>query len=493
MVAVNAALFCSILFMSEIANAQFHITVGSQQYGDSTYPTVVLENEIFTATIATQTGGINVPGGVESVIRSCVLKATNTNVVGAFMDASSFRGVLASAVVRDNPDSSKTVTLTYVTGNPPTTSEYTIYRDRPYIKMFYAAFTSSSLFNIVEFSANPGEYRIHGSGSWFRTVGSSFYPCAYFNAYETFVGGCTYGPDPLDAGSLNYNGHFVMAYGQTGPTGNGFGRTAPVYTYTGGGLCIIKLFGGGGFEPYGAISGAPGSFPFIPFTNYLFFFTNGVDSGLTYGESLVTPLPIQLSSLNATVINGQGTVRVNWTTTTETNNYGFEIQKSQTMLGGYVTIPDAFVPGHGTTLVPHSYSYTDITATPVIWYYRLKQIDLDGTFHFSDGVQALQPTGVTTAGVPTGFALNLSYPNPFNPSTTIKYDLPVQSNVMLVVYDVLGRKVTELVNGTKEAGYHSATWNASEMASGVYFAHFTATDTHGKVQLSKVNKLLLSK
>jgi hypothetical protein len=99
----------------------------------------------------------------------------------------------------------------------------------------------------------------------------------------------------------------------------------------------------------------------------------------------------------------------------------------------------------------------------------------------------------TISSLPQAFALRASYPNPFNPSTTINFDLPEPSHISLVVYDVLGRKVAELENGMKEAGYHSAMWNASEVASGVYFARFTATDAGGNVKLSKVNKLLLAK
>ncbi len=94
---------------------------------------------------------------------------------------------------------------------------------------------------------------------------------------------------------------------------------------------------------------------------------------------------------------------------------------------------------------------------------------------------------------PRVYSLDQNYPNPFNPSTTINFDLPEPSHVSLVVYDVLGRKVAEIANGLHEAGYHSATWNASDVASGVYFARFTATDVSGNLKLSKVNKLLLTK
>jgi hypothetical protein len=94
---------------------------------------------------------------------------------------------------------------------------------------------------------------------------------------------------------------------------------------------------------------------------------------------------------------------------------------------------------------------------------------------------------------PTSFALHNARPNPFNPSAQINFDLPEPSRVSLVIYDVLGRKVAELVDGLKEAGYHSAVWNANEVASGVYFARFAATDPSGNLKLSKVNKLLLAK
>jgi hypothetical protein len=95
--------------------------------------------------------------------------------------------------------------------------------------------------------------------------------------------------------------------------------------------------------------------------------------------------------------------------------------------------------------------------------------------------------------IPAEFALSQNYPNPFNPTTTINFDLPEPSHVSLVIYDVLGRKVAQLENGTKEAGYHSTTWNADDISSGVYFARFAARDANGSVILNTVMKLLLAK
>jgi len=114
----------------------------------------------------------------------------------------------------------------------------------------------------------------------------------------------------------------------------------------------------------------------------------------------------------------------------------------------------------------------------------------------------------TSRQLPSTFALHPNHPNPFNPSTQIRFDLPEASNVSLVVYDILGRQVLELVSGEYEAGYHSVTWNASSFASGVYLARFVArqiegrrfdsssgqaTDASGVVKLSTTQKLVLTK
>ena len=83
---------------------------------------------------------------------------------------------------------------------------------------------------------------------------------------------------------------------------------------------------------------------------------------------------------------------------------------------------------------------------------------------------------LTSESIPAEFYFGSSYPNPFNPSTQIKLDLPEASTVSLTIYDVIGRQVAELASGYHEAGYHSVTWNATNQASGVYFARFIVTD-----------------
>jgi hypothetical protein len=198
------------------------------------------------------------------------------------------------------------------------------------------------------------------------------------------------------------------------------------------------------------------------------------------------PLPITLSSFAATIVN-QNQVRLDWTTLTETNNYGFEVQKSQGNQNNYETIPNSFIPGHGTTIEPHSYSYADNLASVGSWYYRLKQIDLDATVHFTEGIQVDVLTGVNEKPLPKEFALDQNYPNPFNPSTNIEYAVPRESRVQLVVYNVLGQQVATLVDEVKSAGYHTASFNAISFSSGLYFYRMNA----GEVSILK--KMMLVK
>ena len=103
------------------------------------------------------------------------------------------------------------------------------------------------------------------------------------------------------------------------------------------------------------------------------------------------------------------------------------------------------------------------------------------------------PSSLSEIQLPTVFALHQNYPNPFNPSTEIRFDLPEASTVSLIIYDVLGRQVAELASGYDEAGYHSVTWNATNQASGVYFARFNVADASGNVKYTKINKLVLMK
>ena len=185
-----------------------------------------------------------------------------------------------------------------------------------------------------------------------------------------------------------------------------------------------------------------------------------------------SPLPIQLSSFVASVASA-GHAGLRWTTLSEINNYGFEVQKAADKSAAFQSISGSFTAGNGTTTVKHDYSYVDNSyATGNV--YRLKQLDLDGTLHFSDAADPLAVTGVSVKALPTEYSLSQNYPNPFNPSTKIDFAIPKQSQVTLKVFNVLGQEVATLVNGVLTPGQHSATFNASKLASGVYFYSLNA-------------------
>jgi hypothetical protein len=202
------------------------------------------------------------------------------------------------------------------------------------------------------------------------------------------------------------------------------------------------------------------------------------------------PLPIQLSSFAASA-SGDG-VRLTWTTMSEVNNYGFEVQRSPASAVKQWT-KAGFVPGYGTSTTAHSYSFVD-TSAGVSSSYRLKQIDLNGESRFSDPVDVNSVAGAAgEKPVPEAFLLTQNYPNPFNPSTQIEYDLPKAGQVSLVVYDILGREVTTLASGYHEAGRYTARWDAGAQASGVYIARVKISGEAGGTVFTKNIKLLLTK
>ncbi len=180
-------------------------------------------------------------------------------------------------------------------------------------------------------------------------------------------------------------------------------------------------------------------------------------------------LPVEITSLNAAFDQSGTRVLLRWTTLSEVNNLGFEVQSGALQSGDFHTIAGGFVPGHGTTLTPQQYAWTDMSASSGACWYRLIQRDLDGSSHPTEAIRATVPTGVQENQAPADFSLIQNYPNPFNPSTTIRYGLPQSADVTLEVFNTLGERVTVLVRARQAAGYHEAQFNASGLASGAYF------------------------
>jgi hypothetical protein len=172
-------------------------------------------------------------------------------------------------------------------------------------------------------------------------------------------------------------------------------------------------------------------------------------------------LPIQLASFAASVVRDRD-VEVAWRTITETNNYGFEVYRKRSETGDWMKL--GLITGHGTTLAPHSYSYVDQSVPFGKYYYRIKQVDLDGK-------SATFPVMTVTVRVgPDEFVLAQNYPNPFNPSTVIEFVVPQSGFAVLKVYNVLGQQVATLFEGNAEAGKIStASFDAQDLPSGLYF------------------------
>jgi hypothetical protein len=177
-------------------------------------------------------------------------------------------------------------------------------------------------------------------------------------------------------------------------------------------------------------------------------------------------LPIVLSSFTARHLGGTR-VRLDWRTLSETNNYGFFVQRRRQTDSTFTEI-SSLIPGYGTTNEPHDYSWTDSNATINRWYYRLKQVDLGGPIRFTEPIVVDVTTKVGEVKSPFEFRLVQNYPNPFNPSTRIAYSVQGSGFTSLKVFDVLGREVATLVNEEKQPGEYSVTFDASNLSSGVY-------------------------
>ena len=178
-------------------------------------------------------------------------------------------------------------------------------------------------------------------------------------------------------------------------------------------------------------------------------------------------LPVELTAFTGT--NTGGKILLEWETANETNNAGFSIERST---DGAVFHAIAFVEGNGTVSQASSYSYTD-TALPFTagdLFYRLKQIDFDGQFAYA-------PVVSVSLDLPVQAALWPNYPNPFNPSTAIRYEIPVAGHVHLAVYDATGKEVAVLVDEVREAGRYDARFDGASLASGVYFYRLETATT----------------
>jgi len=179
----------------------------------------------------------------------------------------------------------------------------------------------------------------------------------------------------------------------------------------------------------------------------------------------LSPLPVELTSFSATVNKNQLTL--NWQTATEVDNYGFEIEREINSANNTGWEKIGFVKGNGNSNSPKEYSFIDNSPYGGSKFkYRLKQIDTDGQFEYSDIVEL--------EVVPTQFELSQNYPNPFNPSTTIRFSLPQATQIKMNLYNMLGELVNTIAEGMYEAGNHKIVVDAANLASGTYMYRIVA-------------------
>lgn len=224
--------------------------------------------------------------------------------------------------------------------------------------------------------------------------------------------------------------------------------------------------------------------PQTEYTYRVFAFNADTVSAYSNMSEVSTPIPVELTSF--TVNAGENMITVAWETATETNNKGFEVERKTD--GEWQSMQ--FIEGSGTTAEQKSYSFIDqfkdVVYTGTV-YYRLKQMDYDGTENY------IAETEVEVDFTPKTFEVAQNYPNPFNPTTTIKYQIPEASSVVVTIYNMLGQKVETLVDVVQETGYYEVNWSASGYASGMYFYHIQMKAVSGNNTYSSVKKMMLMK
>ena len=181
---------------------------------------------------------------------------------------------------------------------------------------------------------------------------------------------------------------------------------------------------------------------------------------------------VELSSFVGSVIEDR--VVLNWATASQTNNVGFRVLRSTD--GETYEAVSELIAGAGTTdqLMDYMFEDTSLPAAEIV-YYVLEQIDLDGTITRSNPIEVLLGARFT---LPTEFS-SAVYPNPFNPRTTISYDLPSDADVSIIIYDAIGQEIRRLVSQHYTAGRYSVQWDAKDfmgrsVGSGVYIAKIKA-------------------
>lgn len=222
----------------------------------------------------------------------------------------------------------------------------------------------------------------------------------------------------------------------------------------------------------GTYNGAWGCYPYLPSGNILI---SDINSGLWVLDFLLDPTtPVELTSFTYSLNDYK--INLEWITASEINNSGYDVQRSTDKINWQKI---GFVPGKGTTTEKSSYSFTDFSPMAGKSYYRLAQIDFDGTINIEKEIE------VDFLSLPK-FELAQNYPNPFNPSTKISFTIPEQQNVTLKIFNSLGEEISTLISEVKPAGAYTVNFDASNLPSGLYIAQLQTGSSVQSIKMSLV-------
>jgi hypothetical protein len=233
------------------------------------------------------------------------------------------------------------------------------------------------------------------------------------------------------------------------------------FTSTNGGVVWKSMDSGNNWSAVGTPQNVSGSDPRriinIPTTSFFIWTISSED----------IPMPVELAFFTSNVISRD--VKLNWITATETNNAGFEIQKSEIRSQKQEEwVKVGYINGNGTKTTPTNYTFEEKKLNLGKYNYRLKQIDYNGNFEYHN------LNGIIEIGVPNKFNISQNYPNPFNPTTKIDFELPYDSKVSIKLYDIRGREVMTIMNDQRPAGYYTEQMNGNNLSSGTYFYRINA-------------------
>ncbi|MBS1494842.1 MAG: T9SS type A sorting domain-containing protein [Bacteroidetes bacterium] len=277
------------------------------------------------------------------------------------------------------------------------------------------------------------------------------------------------GTNPPNAGGFNV-GNGYWSFTATGGTGYTYDIVlyydpAQIGTIPADTNVVISKSDDGGttYVPYTTYGNAAGQYERNSSGKYITLYGLSSFSIFALTDKDV-PLPVELVSFTSSVNRNE--VKLNWATSMEKNNSGFEIERKA--VGTTNWVKAGSVQGSGTTNEVRNYSFTDAGVAKGKYNYRLRQLDYNGNSQY------FSLSGEVNVGVPAKFDLSQNYPNPFNPSTKINYDLPFDSKVSIKLFDMTGREVAVIVSGLQSAGYYTVQFNGSNLASGVYFYNIIA-------------------